>query len=118
MKLYFLLLIFVFLGTSCVQKTYKKTIVFTLNTNGFENIEKVGIRGNDAPLSWDSDYEMQPIKDSLYQAAVTIETGYKVAKVKFAINDTFELENENNREITLSEKDTIFYEATFNVPKK
>lgn len=115
MKLYFLLLLFAFLGTSCVQKTYKKTIVFTLNTNGFENIEKVGIRGNDTPLSWDSDYEMQPIKDSLYQATVTIETGYNVTQVKFTINNEIELENETNRKIIFSKKDTTFYKAIFNV---
>ncbi len=115
MKKYYLLLVTVFLCISCVQKTYKRIIVLTLDTNGFKDIEKVGIRGNDAPLNWNSDYEMILTNDSLYKAIVTIETGYKSTMVKFSINDVFELKNKPNREIVFSEKDTTYYKATFNV---
>ena len=115
MKQYFLFIIVAFLSTNCVQKTDKRTIVFTLDTNGFKNIEKVGIRGNDVPLSWDSDFEMTLTKDSLYKTLVTIETGYKFTQVQFTINDTFELKNGNNREVVFSEKDTTFYKATFDI---
>lgn len=103
------------LGTSCVQKAYKKTVVFTLQTPKMTNIEKVGIRGNDQPLSWDTDFPMQVLKkDSLYQGTVTFVTGYRFTEVKFVINDNFELQNQENRKIILDSKDTTFCKLTFN----
>lgn len=110
-----IVIVFSFLVTSCVQKTYKKTVVFTLDVSEIKNIKKVGIRGNDKPLSWDYDTEMKEIKkDILYQITITGETGYKFTEVKFVVNDTFELQNEDNRRINFSEKDTTFYKAKFN----
>lgn len=101
--------------TSCVQKSYKKTVVFALDVSEIKNIKKVGIRGNDKPLSWDYDTEMKEIKkDSLFQITITEETGYKFAEVKFVVNDTFEFQNEENRRVVFSEKDTTFYKAKFN----
>ena len=108
-------IVFSLLMTSCVQKTYKKTVVFTLDTSEIKNIKKVGIRGNDKPLSWDYDTEMNEIKkDSLFQITITGETGYKFTEVKFVVNDTFEFQNEDNRRVLFSEKDTTFYNAKFN----
>ena len=108
-------IVFSLLMTSCVQKTYKKTVVFTLDTSEIKNIKKVGIRGNDKPLSWDYDTEMKAIKkDSLFQITITGETGYKFTEVKFVVNDTFELQNEDNRRVHFSEKDTTFFKAKFN----
>ena len=106
---------FSLLVTSCVQKTYKKTVVFTLDVSEIKNVKKVGIRGNDKPLSWDYDTEMKEIKkDSLYQIIITGETGYKFTEVKFVVNDTFEFQNEDNRRVDFSEKDTTFYNTKFN----
>jgi hypothetical protein len=103
------------LFTSCVQKSYKKTVVFTLDVSEIKNIKKVGIRGNDKPLSWDNDTEMKEIKkDSLYQIIITGETGYKFTEVKFVINDNFEFQDEDNRRVDFSEKDTTFFKAKFN----
>lgn len=108
------LLIVVFL-TSCVQKTFKKTIVFTIDVSEIKNIKKVGIRGNDKPLSWDYDTEMKVIKkDSIYEITTTFETGYKFTEVKFVVNDNFEFQNEDNRRIVFSEKDTTYFKAKFN----
>ncbi|WP_298118291.1 hypothetical protein [Flavobacterium sp.] len=108
-------IVFSLLVTSCVQKTYKKTVVFTLDTSEIKNVKKVGIRGNDKPLSWDYDTEMKEIKkDSLFQIIITGETGYKFTEVKFVVNDTFEFQNEDNRRILFSEKDTTFFNAKFN----
>ena len=42
---------FSLLVTSCVQKTYKKTVVFTVDASEIKNVKKVGIRGKDKPLS-------------------------------------------------------------------
>ena len=108
-------IVFSLLVTSCVQKTYKKTVVFTLDVSEIKNVKKVGICGNDKPLSWDYDTEMKAIKkDSLYQITLTGETGYKFTEVKFVVNDTFEFQNEDNRRVLFSEKDTTFYKAKFN----
>lgn len=101
--------------TNCVQKTYKKTVVFTLNVSEIRNVKKVGIRGNDKPLSWDFDTPMKEIKkDSLFQITITGETGYQFTEVKFVVNDTFEFQNEVNRRVVFSEKDTTFYNVKFN----
>lgn len=103
------------LFTSCVQKSYKKTVVFTLDVSEIKNIKKVGIRGNDKPLSWDNDTEMKEIKkDSLFQITITGKTGYKFTEVKFVVNETFEFKDEDNRRIIFSDKDTTFYKAKFN----
>jgi hypothetical protein len=100
---------------SCVQKAYLKTIVINLTTPNKKNIQKVGIRGNGKPLSWQQDYEMKPVvKDSLYTATITIKTAYKEGEIKFTIDDIWELQNKPNRTITLSTtSDTTIYNATF-----
>jgi len=59
-KLYTVLMALVLL-TSCVQKSYKRTVVFTLDVSKMKDIKKVGIRGNDKPLNWDTDFEMIPL---------------------------------------------------------
>lgn len=101
--------------SSCVQKTYKKTVVFRLDTSEIKEVKKVGIRGKDKPLTWDYDTEMKAIKkDSLYEITVTFETGYKFTEVKFVVNDAFEFQNEDNRKVVFSEKDTCTYNTTFN----
>jgi hypothetical protein len=101
--------------TSCVQKTYKRTVVYTLDVSKIKNIKKVGIRGNDKPLSWDNDTEMKEIKkDSLYQTTITTNTGYKFTEVKFVVNEQFELENKENRRVIFdAKKDTTKVFFTF-----
>ena len=109
-------LVLTLLVTSCVQKSYKKTIVFTLDASKIKNSKKVGIRGNDKPLSWDYNTKMNEIKkDSLYEITVTFETGYKFTEVKFVVNDNFEFKNEDNRRVVFSKKDTTFYNAKYNM---
>jgi hypothetical protein len=100
---------------SCVQKTYKKTVVLELNTAGVQNINTVGVRGNDKPLNWDKDFEMTAVKkDSLYTVSFTGFTGYKFTEIKFVINGEFELKEEKNRRIIFADGDTTVYKATFN----
>ncbi|MFM2362392.1 MAG: hypothetical protein RLZZ316_1294, partial [Bacteroidota bacterium] len=56
MKKYSVLLSLVVLcAAGCVQKAYKKTVVFKLNTANQKNIQSVGVRGNEKPLSWQQD---------------------------------------------------------------
>ncbi|MFP5041239.1 hypothetical protein [Parasediminibacterium sp. JCM 36343] len=105
--------------SSCVQKSRKKTIVVKLNLEGIKNIQTVGIRGSEKPLSWDYDIGLKPIaKDSLYVATFSLVTGYKFTEAKFTVNGQFEQHLKDNRKIIFSDKDTTFYEASFDMEKK
>lgn len=101
--------------TSCVQKTYKRVVVITLDVSKVEQIKQVGIRGNGKPLSWENDYPMQEVvKDSLYKATIIAETGYLFAECKFTVNGNFELQEKPNRRIDFdTKKDTTYVNLVF-----
>ncbi|WP_201982220.1 DoxX family protein [Hymenobacter rubidus] len=100
----------------CVQPAHDKTVVYLLDVSGHPNVQQVGLRGRDKPLSWDSDLLLTPIrKDSLYRAVVTTHTGYKVTEVKFTLNGDFELKEKANRRILFGPADTTVYRARFDV---
>ncbi|MCU0467089.1 MAG: hypothetical protein MUF58_00690 [Arcicella sp.] len=102
--------------TGCVQKTTTQTVVYKLSIKNIKDIKTVGVRGNNKPLSWQSDYPMTfDRQDSTYKATVTYITGYKFTEVKFVVNDEFELADQDNRKVNFSDKDTTIYTATFNV---
>lgn len=104
---------------SCVQKSSKKTIIVKLNVAGIKNIQSVGIRGNEKPLSWDYDMELKPIiKDTLYVGTFSLVTGYKFTEAKFTINGEFELKEKDNRKIIFSSNDTTLYEGKFDDAQK
>lgn len=91
-------------------------MIFTLHIDPRNDVKSVGIRGNDKPLNWESDYILNKQEnDSLYRAIITFNTGYKFTEVKFTINGEFELQNQVNRRIYFSDKDTGYYDAAFNV---
>ena len=114
-KLAIIALLLSLILTSCVQKTYQKTVVFTLDASEIKNIKTVGIKGNDKPLSWSKSSEMRAIKkDSLYQLTITFETGYTFTEIKFMVNDSLEFENKDNRRVNFSTSDTTFYKVKFN----
>ena len=104
--------------TSCVQKSYKKTVVFTVDVSKIKNIKNVGIRG-EKPLDWNYDTEMKMIKkDSIYTITKTFETGYKFVEVKFTINGDFELKDMPNRKVVFATNGTTTYNAVFDVEKQ
>ena len=114
-KLAITALLFSLIMTGCVQKTYQKTVVFSLDASEIKNIKNVGIKGKDKPLSWSNSSEMKIIKkDSLYQLTTTFETGYTFTEIKFIVNDRLEFENQDNRRVNFSTTDTTFYKAKFN----
>ena len=120
MKKYSIILISLLLLslTSCVQKSYTKTVVITLKVSNSKDIKSVGIRGQGKPLSWDNDVEMNPVvKDSLYTATITGVTGYKFAEIKFTVNGDFELKEQPNRRVIFNDKDTTYYNALFDSNK-
>ena len=100
----------------CVQKTHKRTVTFTLDVSGMENIKSVGIRGWDNPLTWEKDHPLKEIvKDSLYQATITGETGRICTEFKFTVNEKMELEGDENRKIYFdTTKDTTKALFVFN----
>lgn len=120
MKKYSLFIIALFFVlTGCVQKSSKKTIIVKLNVEDIKGVQKVGIRGSEKPLSWDYDMELKPIKkDTLYVATFSLITGYKFTEAKFTVNGQFELNEKDNRKIVFNDRDTIVYEAKFNIEKK
>lgn len=106
----------ILLFSSCVQKTFKHTVVFMVDVSKVENIQKVGIRGENKPLSWNTDSPMTAVQnDSLYKTSITFKTGYKFVACKFTINDEFEFQDQQNRRVDFSNKnDTTYYKAVFN----
>ncbi len=86
-----------------------------LDVSKVENIQSVGITGNGKPLSWETDYPMTEIvKDSLYKAIITTETGYLFAEGKCTVNGNFELQDQPNRRINFDTKnDTTYIDMVF-----
>lgn len=108
----------IFILTSCVQKSYKRTVVLKLKVAGINGIQAVGLRGNDKPLSWNEDLLLVPvIKDSVYTGTFSSITGYNFTEIKFTINGDYELKEKENRRIYFNNRDTTYYEAAFNEEK-
>ena len=112
----FTLVLLTLMLTGCVQKSYKRIVVVTLDASAVKKIQSVGIRGNGKPLNWETDYPMQEIaKDSLYKATITTNTGYLFAEAKCTVNGNFELPDRPNRRIVFDTKnDTTYVHFIFN----
>jgi PBP1b-binding outer membrane lipoprotein LpoB len=110
------LLLMAFSISSCVQKTYNRVVVVTLDVSKVKDVQSVGIRGEGKPLSWNEDYPMEAVvKDSLYKAVLTAKTGYLFAEAKFTVNGNFELQDKPNRRINFdTKKDTTYVNLIFN----
>lgn len=116
MKKLFIITLITFLSVSCVQKAYEQTVTLTLDVSDCKDIKSVAVRGEGKPLSWRADLPMKPIvKDSLYTVTIKALTGYKFAEIKFVVNDTFELENKDNRKVFFDEDRVTEYHAKFNI---
>lgn len=103
--------------TSCVQKSYKRTVTFTVDVSKIKNINSVGIRG-EKPLDWNYDTEMKMVKkDSIFTLTKTFETGYKFVEVKFTVNGDFEFKDQANRKVVFAVDGETNYQAVFDVVK-
>lgn len=104
---------------SCVQKSYEQKVNLILDVSKLDSIVSVGVRGNDLPLSWESDFPMQEvIKDSIYTASFEGRTGYTFSEIKFVVNGKFELENKENRRVYFDKSRTTNYKAIFDEDKQ
>ena len=111
-------LMVLFLFCSCVQKSYNRTVLYTLKVDNIKNVQSVGVRGRDKPLNWNKDYPLTlDKKDGLYKAYVTTNTGYLFTECKFVVNGEFEFADSPNRKIMFNNRDTIVYNAVFNKEK-
>jgi len=102
----------------CVQKTYKRTVVYRLTVSSSDSTTKVSVKGKDEPLNWDEGKTLEKVDSNVYQTTVTYKTGYLFTEVKFIVNGNFELNNEPNRVVNFREGDTTFYNAVFGVNTK
>jgi PBP1b-binding outer membrane lipoprotein LpoB len=111
-------LLFSMILTGCVQPSYNRTVLVTLDVAALKDIETVGIRGEGKPLSWENDYPMtEVVKDSLYRAIMTTKTGYLFAEYKCTVNGNFELQNQPNRRVNFdTKKDTTYVNLVFDKP--
>jgi putative oxidoreductase len=115
-------LILMTVATGCVQKAYDRTVIFRVDVSRVPDVQSVGVRGANQPLSWDKDTPMVPVPDSagLYTATVTAHTGGLMTEVKFVVNGTFEFstaQNQENRRVSLPRTttggDTLVYRAVY-----
>ena len=103
--------------SSCVQKEFEKEITFLVDTNGIENIESLGIRGNFLPNQWRESYPLTDTNnDGIYEVTFKEKTAVYGINFKFVKNgNDYELKDSDNRKIIFEYKpETIIYETTFN----
>lgn len=116
-KLMTLLTITTIIFTSCVQEEFDKKVTFLVDTNGLENIESIGIRGNFLLNQWRESYPLtDENKDGIYEATFNEKTAVYGINFKFVRNgNDYELKGSDNREIVFEYKaETIIYKTTFN----
>ena len=118
MKKYITLIaVLVLLLTSCVQEEHDKKITFLVDTNGIENVESIGIRGDFLPNQWRETVLLSDEnKDGIYEISFSEKTAVYGISFKFIKNGKdYELKGENNRELVFEYKpETIIYKTTFN----
>jgi len=87
--------------------------------NGIDQPQKVGIRGSEAPLSWNKTYSLQDEDgDGIYEATISFSESQKSQlEYKFIYgDDQWELEGLNNRVLKLEKSNHDSISATFNQP--
>lgn len=116
-KIITVIIITVFALSSCVQEEFEKKVTFIVDTNGIENVNSIGIRGDFLPKRWkETVFLLDENKDGKYEITFTEKTAAYGIEFKFVKNDTeYELKGKNNREIVFEYKpETITYEIKFN----
>jgi hypothetical protein len=105
------------LFASCVQKEHMKTVTFSVDMNGIENVTNVGIKGDFTDQAWRQTIPLSDEDgDGIYEITFNRETAAYGIEFKFVKNDNqIELEGEDNRELVFEYKpETIQYQTKFN----
>ena len=109
-------IVVIILQISYVQDTHSKRITFQVDMSKVDSPERVGIRGNTPPLSWDKTYYLKDEnKNHIYENTLEFDVAQNTIQFKFVNNnDSFELECTNNRNVTLEYKPQVIeYSAVF-----
>lgn len=108
---------------ACVQPAHERVVVYLLDAARVPPLadgapHRAGVRGEDAPLSWERDSTMTPVlRDSLFRTVVTYRTGALVTEMKFTLDGIVELEGRGNRRIRFAPLgDTTVVRAVFDAP--
>lgn len=106
--------------TNCVQQEFEKTITFKVDTNGIEDLESLGIRGDFLPNQWRESVPLTDANnDGIYEITFTENTAYYGISFKFVKNGfDYELKEQDNRELVFEYKpENITYITKFNNSK-
>lgn len=110
-------IILAFLFASCVQEEHEKSVTFSVDMNGIENVGDVGIRGDFTDPNWRQTVPLTDEDgDGIYSTTITQKTAIYGIEFKFVNQGSdFELKDQPNRELVFEYKpETIEYIATFN----
>ncbi len=110
-------LVFIIAFASCVQEEHKKSVTISVDMNGVENFESIGIRGDFLPNRWRETVPMtDDNNDGIFDITFTEQTAAYGIEFKFVKNNTeFELQGQDNRELVFEYKPEIIeYIGTFN----
>ena len=112
-----IILAFIVTLTSCVQEEHEKSVTLSVDMNGIENFDSIGIRGDFLPNRWRETVPMtDDNNDGIYEITFTEKTAVYGIEFKFVKNNNeFELQDQGNRELVFEYKpETIEYYAVFN----
>ena len=86
---------------SCVQKEHLKTVTFSVDMNGIENVESVGIKGDFTDQPWRQTVPLSDENgDGIYEITFNRETAAYGIEFKFVKNENqVELKGLDNREL-------------------
>jgi len=115
-KIISILIVVISICTGCVQQEFDKKVTFLVDTNGVENLESLGIRGDFLPNQWRESYPLtDKNNDGIYEVTFNEKTAVYGISFKFVKNGfDYELKDKENRQIVFEYKpETIIYKAKF-----
>lgn len=115
-RMVYLVMLFVFPMSACVQATKKQTVHFSVDSSQELNVNTISVRGSVPPLKWNKDFFLHDNdQDSIYTGTIVFDIPYDYVNIKFVKNEgEFELKDQPNRQLVFDKSLTTNYSATFN----
>lgn len=100
---------------ACVQEMRDIKIHFSVDMSKAENVNSVGVIGDNSPLSWNKSILLADSDgDGIYEGDITIRAAYNYAEFKFMLNDDIiELEGKGNRQVDFTDSKEAKYSGIF-----
>lgn len=100
---------------ACVQKTYKRTVIFQVDTRKEADVQSLSVRGQMPPLNWNDNVDLSDAdEDSIYTGEITFDTPYDFVELKFVKNgNSFELNDRPNRHVYFDGKERIEFNVVY-----